>query len=595
MQRRIFFNTVIVLLLGVIICGVFSARIIEKNLVSSIEESLTAEAGLIRELVGESLISNSRDIDLYINKIKQITYSRITIVDILGNVIIDTDKDHSEMDNHSGRPEIVAALNGNVGKSIRYSNTLKVDLMYVAQPIVKTGSVTGVVRLAKPLYEINTMLNKLYTNILIAVIAGILVASVIGYRMAVNITRPIKEITYTASRIAQGEFDRQINITGRDEIGILADSINNMAFKLNETITSLQDKNIKLESIMSSVVNGIIAIDNAERVLFINPVAERLLNINDRAVVGKHLLQVVRNNSIDNYLKIILKDKKFFDTEITTDDPDERILKLYASPIRQTDENDIEGIIITIQDITELRKLEKVRTEFVANVSHELKTPLTSIKGFAETLKTGDIEDKEDTIRFLNIIEDEADRLYRLINDILSLSELEQKKVKIASCEIKVGKAIWEVLSMLKSQSEKKDIELSMDVEEGLRTITGDIDKFKQMLINLVDNGIKYTPEKGKILVEAYNLKRDADKDEILIKVKDNGIGIPKQHISRLFERFYRVDKARSRNVGGTGLGLAIVKHIVILFNGEIEVDSQVGKGTEFRIILPVQKQEPQK
>lgn len=588
MQRKIFFNIVLVLLLGVFICGILSARIVKSNLVSGIEESLTIEAGLVRELVGESLISNSGDIDMYINKIKQTTNTRITIVDSQGNVIIDTEKDYSYMDNHSRRTEIEAALKGNTGKSIRYSYTLKVDFMYVAQPIFKDNNVIGAVRLSKPLYEINNLVKGLYTNVFIAVLIGIFAASFIGYKMSINITRPIKEITYTASRISKGHFDKRINIKGKDEIGILANSINDMAAKLDEMIMNLQDKNVKLEAIMSSIVNGIVAIDSTERVLFINPVAERLLDIADRDIVGKHLLQVIRNNSIDNYLKTILKDKNFYNIEITIDDPVEKVLKLYTNPIKKTYENDIEGVIITIQDITELRKLERVRTEFIANVSHELKTPLTSIKGFAETLKSGGMDDKQDAIRFLNIIEDEADRLYRLINDILSLSELEQRKAKIVEKEIKVEKTIKEVLSMLKSQSDKKNIELSVNVQEELENFTGDSDKFKQMLINLVDNAIKYTPENGKVWVEAYNQGEKESIDKIVIKVKDNGIGIPKQNMQRLFERFYRVDKARSRKVGGTGLGLAIVKHIVILFNGEIEVESEVGKGTEFKITLPV-------
>jgi two-component system phosphate regulon sensor histidine kinase PhoR len=576
--------------LGVVICGALSARIVREDMVGNIEKSLATEAGLVRELVGESLISNSSSMDIYINKIKQTTNSRITIVDVLGNVIIDTDKEYSQMDNHSERPEIASALKGETGISIRYSNTLKVDFMYVAQPIIKGNNIIGAVRLSKPLYEIRTLLKGLYLNVFIAVLIGVVAATLLGYKISVDITKPVEEITYATSKIAKGNFDKRINITSRDEIGILADSINGMAAKLNDTIISLQDKNIRLEAIMSSVVNGIIAIDSTERILFINPVAQKLLDISDKEIVGKHLLQVIRNNSIDNYLKTILKDKKFFDTEIAVYGSEEKILKLYANPIRQRDGNDIEGIIITIQDITELRKLEGVRTEFVANVSHELKTPLTSIKGFAETLKAGGIDDKQDAVRFLNIIEAEADRLYRLINDILSLSELEQKKIKTKTSResIKVEKAIKEILSMLESQSDKKNIELSVKVQEGLRNITGESDKFKQMLINLVDNAIKYTPENGKVWVEAYNMEDDAKGERVVIKVIDNGIGIPKQHISRLFERFYRVDKARSRTVGGTGLGLAIVKHIVILFNGEIEVDSEVGKGTEFRIILPV-------
>ena len=400
MQRKIFFNIVVVLLLGVIISGLLSARIVKKNLLSDIEKSLTTEAALVRELLGESLINNSNDIGIYVGKIKQTANSRITIVDVMGNVIIDTDKEYSEMENHAGRPEIAAALKGEAESSIRYSSTLRVDFIYVAQPILKGSSIIGAVRLSKPLYEVKNMLNSLYINVFIAVLIGIFVASVLGYKMAMNITKPIKEITYTASRIAKGQLDRRINITSRNEIGILADSINDMASKLRDTITSLQDKNIKLESIMSSMINGIIAIDNSEKILFINHVAESLLGITGGEITGKHLLQVVRNNSIDNYFKKMLKDKEFFNTEVNLNDSNEKILKFHANSIKQNGENGIEGIIITIQDVTELRKLERVRTEFIANVSHELKTPLTSIRGFTETLKSFDFDDKQDAIGF---------------------------------------------------------------------------------------------------------------------------------------------------------------------------------------------------
>lgn len=588
MQRKIFIYIVIVLLVGVMICGVLSARVVERNLMNSIERDLTTESGLVRELVGENLISNSGDIDVYIKKIKQTTNARVTILDVMGNVLIDTEKESSTMDNHSKRVEVADALKGEVGKSIRYSYTLKVDLMYIAQPIYKGSNIIGVVRLAMPLYEIKDLVNKLYTNIFIAVLAGLLAASLLGYRMSVLVTRPIKEITYAAERISKGQFDKQINISSKDEVGILANSINDMAAKLNETFMSLQDKNLKLEAIMSSVVNGIIAIDSNEKILFINPVAIRILNISEKDAVGKHLLRVVRNNAIDKYMNSILKDGKFFDTEITLEGQDEKILKFYANPIRQTEKSDMKGIIITIQDITELRKLERMRTEFVANVSHELKTPLTSIKGFVETLKMNGMDNPDDNLRFLGIIEDEADRLYRLINDILSLSELEQRKAKIKRESISVSRSVAEVVEMLKKQSDEKHIELSVKLQDGLKNLEGDPDQLKQMLINLVDNAIKYTPENGRIEVEAYNTADEGGNQAVIIKVRDNGIGIPQQHLPRIFERFYRVDKARSRKVGGTGLGLAIVKHVVILFNGKIEVYSDEGKGTEFTISIPV-------
>ncbi|MGE5632869.1 MAG: two-component system histidine kinase PnpS [Caulobacteraceae bacterium] len=587
MQKRIFFSIAVVLLIGVIISGVFSAGMVEKNFVNNVEESLITDAGLIRVLIGDQLFITGSNLDDYLGKIKSITNARITIVDAGGNVLIDTERDSTSMDNHAQRPEIAEAYKGKTGKAIRYSNTLKVDLLYVAQPVLKSGKVIGVIRLSEPLYQINALIKRLYFNIFIAVLLGAIVSILLGLKMSINITKPIKDITYTASRIAAGQFEKRINVSGRDEIGTLANAINDMASKLNDTIASLKDKNTRLEAIMSSVINGIVAIDRAERVLFINPIAIEQLDIKDPEVIGKHLLKVVRSNSIDNYLKTILKEKRCFDTEISLDYPTERIYKLYANPIKQFEESDIAGILITIQDITELRKLERMRTEFVANVSHELKTPLTSIKGFVETLKGGAIEDREDAIRFLDIIESETDRLYRLISDILSLSELEQKMVKSAT-EIEVEKTVKEVLSMIKNEADRKCIELTSEVQEGIDNLWGDPDKFKQMLLNLVDNAVKYTPEKGKVKVEAYKQTDFNGEERLTINVIDNGIGIPREHIPRLFERFYRVDKARSRKVGGTGLGLAIVKHIVILFGGEIEVRSEEGKGTVFSVTLPL-------
>lgn len=584
MERKIFFNFILVLLIGVLICGILSVEIIEKNYNQNIENRLVSNTSLVRELITENLNQNNYDhLNEYFQKIKSITDSRITVIGLDGKVIIDTEKDATTMDNHSGRPEIIEALKGNTGKAKRYSNTMKVNYLYIAQPIYKDGKITEILRLSTPLYEINHLMRKLYISALISVLTGLLIASIMGYRISKKITKPVKVMTAIASQISKGHFEQRIDIKSKDEIGELANSINYMASTLSDTINSVTDKNIKMEAILSSVVNGIIAIDSDEKILFINPVAIDMLNIKESDVAGKHFLQVVRNNQIDNYLKYVIKHRSFYDTEITLNYPHEKILKLYTNPIKKFEKGEESGIIITIQDITELRKLENMRTEFVANVSHELKTPLTSIKGFVETLKIGAIEDKEDSIRFLNIIEDEADRLSRLISDILSLSELEGKKVKVAHEKIRVQNTIAEIISMLSSQAVKKNITLLSEVNDGSLSIMGDLDKFKQMLINLVDNGIKYTPEGGTIKVEGFR-----DGDYLVINVIDNGIGIPDEYIPRLFERFYRVDKARSRKVGGTGLGLAIVKHIVKTFDGEISVESKVGEGTKFTIFLPV-------
>jgi two-component system phosphate regulon sensor histidine kinase PhoR len=590
MQRKFFIGIVTVLLLGAVISGGMSARMVEDRYKRNIEENLITELGLIRELIGEKLIYERDNLDKYTAEIKSIINARITITDAKGDVISDTEYEYTAMDNHALRPEISEALKGGIGKAVRFSDTLKADQLYIAQPVFRDGSVIGVIRLSRSLHEINILIRRLYSNVFIGILAGLAVSLLLGYRVSMSITKPVKEITYTASQIASGQLDKRVNLTGKDEIGVLAASINNMASKLNDTIMSLQDKNTKLEAIMSSMVNGIIAVDKEERILFINPVAVELLNIKEEDIIGRHLLQVVRSNVMDDYLKVLLQGKMYFDTEIVIDYPEEKTLKLFANPIMKTVEGGVVGVIITIQDITKLRKLERMRTEFVTNVSHELKTPLTSIKGFAETLKNGAIEDKEDAVRFLDIIEAEAERLHRLISDILSLSELEQKKNKMIAEEIEIDIIVEEVVSMLKTQADKKKIELIHKVQKDIKRLTGDPDKLKQMLINLVENAIKYTPEKGCVTVEACNASDPEGGDMIAFNIMDNGIGIPRQNIPRLFERFYRVDKARSRKIGGTGLGLAIVKHIVILFNGEIEVQSELGRGTTFTVTLPVKQ-----
>ena len=362
----------------------------------------------------------------------------------------------------------------------------------------------------------------------------------------------------------------------------MAKAIDFMAASIREKINSIKFKNTTMEAILSSVVNGIIAVDSHKKILFINPIALKMLNITEVDIVGKHLLHVIRNNKIDNMIKNILENRSYEENEITLSYPEEKIFRLYSNAIKHPERDGVIGIIIVIQDVTEIKKLEKMRSEFVANVSHELKTPLTSIKGFVETLKSGAIEDENASIHFLNIIEDEADRLNRLITDILSLSELETKRIKPRLERINTSDKISEIVSILQNQARKKDINLITTIAADVRNLEGDLDQFKQMLINLIDNAIKYTTEGGVVEVTANNLGND-----VVIIIKDNGIGIPIEHIPRLFERFYRVDKARSRNVGGTGLGLAIVKYIAIQFESKIEVRSEVGKGTEFILTIP--------
>jgi two-component system phosphate regulon sensor histidine kinase PhoR len=583
-QKKIFAYIMTVLLITLMISSFFIARTIEKQNFANVEENLVSEATILSQVLSEEIqLDDTEYLKTFIRDISEKLHIRITVIDTTGLVLGETSYDPNQMLNHLQRPEIQEALNNKLGKEIRFSSTGNIDFLYVAQPVYRDGRIVGVVRLSTPIRDIKSIMKNINFNLIVALIPGLLLSLLLVYRITLSITRPIKEIKDAAVDITQGKLDRSINIIRNDEIGELAKAIDYMADSLKDKINSIRDKNTKMEAILSSVVNGIIAIDSNKNILFINPMAQQMLNITEGDVGGKHLLQVIRNNKIDNMIRDILENKGFEEKEITVNYPFERIFRLNSNAIRYPESDNIIGIIIIIQDITEIKKLENIRSEFVANVSHELKTPLTSIKGFVETLKAGAIEDNDTAIRFLNIIEDEADRLNRLISDILSLSVLENKKIKAIYEIINTADKIEEIVSLLQSQAVCKNINLNARVEADISKLMGDPDQFKQMLINIVDNAVKYTPEGGNIEVKAYNSGND-----VIISVKDNGIGIPKEHISRLFERFYRVDKARSRNVGGTGLGLAIVKHIVMQFDGKIEVHSQIDKGTEFILSIPV-------
>ena len=583
MQKKIFAYIMSVLLITLVISGFFTFETIKKMHFANSEEKLISEAYILSQVFVEDLLNNDMEhMQSMLSDFGEKLRVRITVINNQGLVLGETDYDPMQMENHLQRPEVKKAFQGTVGKEIRYSGTLKVDLMYIAQPIYNANHITGVVRLSTPIKEINGLRKSINSNLVIAFIPGLILSLLLVYRISVSITKPIKEIKNAAVDITHGKLNRSINIHSTDEIGELAKAIDFMAASIREKINSIKFKNTTMEAILSSVVNGIIAVDSHRNILFINPIALKMLNITEVDIVGKHLLHVIRNNKIDNMIKNILENRSYEENEITLSYPEEKIFRLYSNAIKHPERDGVIGIIIVIQDVTEIKKLEKMRSEFVANVSHELKTPLTSIKGFVETLKSGAIEDENASIRFLNIIEDEADRLNRLITDILSLSELETKRIKPRLERINTSDKISEIVSILQNQARKKDINLITTIAADVRNLEGDLDQFKQMLINLIDNAIKYTTEGGVVEVTANNLGND-----VVIIIKDNGIGIPIEHIPRLFERFYRVDKARSRNVGGTGLGLAIVKYIAIQFESKIEVRSEVGKGTEFILTIP--------
>ncbi|EJO5347955.1 HAMP domain-containing protein [Clostridium botulinum] len=494
---------------------------------------------------------------------------RITVLDYKGNVLIDSKENKQDLENHNKREEIVNAKKKGEAYSIRYSNTRKIESLYFATKINNDY----IIRSAMDIKDIK-LLEKNYMKYYVFIILFSFIFSFLfASRISLAMIKPIKNLEFVTERISKGDFDRRVIINSDDEIGRLGKTFNFMADILESSLEEVRDKQNRLEAILKSMESGVIAIDKEFKVIMINPYAKGLFGLK-RDIIGENLMDNIR----DFELEKVLKDKEAGYKEINILWPQKRTLRVKTTDIISKYDNI--GTVAVVQDITDIKKLENMREQFVANVSHELKTPLTSIKGFSETLKY--VEDKKNKEKFLQIINDEADRLTRLINDILVLSNIEKQKQDSVKEEIDLNKLIEKVYYLVKKSAEDKRIKINI-VGEKVPVLIGNKDKYNQMIINLVDNAIKYTESNGVVNI---GIKKHGD--NIIFWVQDTGVGISKEHLDRIFERFYRVDKARSRQEGGTGLGLAIVKHIVLSINGEIEVESEPKKGTKFIVTIPL-------
>jgi two-component system phosphate regulon sensor histidine kinase PhoR len=595
MKKKILLHYLILVIIGMSITGFFTSKLAQHFYMYEVEDRLVSAASLIQYQLAED-ISKGANVDyntvaanyaailnnfVQSSSIDKDLDARVTFIDFHGRVLGDSLVNYHEMENHIDREEIQEAIQGKTGKDVRFSRTLKVEFLYIAVPLNPSNII---LRISVPLIRINRINEIIWYYTLVGILAGLLLTMLPALKFSESLTRPINELISTSREISLGNYSKRVNIKSNDELGQLSGTFNKMASELEKTVADLKDKNIKVDSIISSMTNGIVAVDTNFKVILINPIACEMFNVKDsNSVIGANILELIRNSQINSYLRETVEKNVSSVNEIIFSPPREKVLRVYTNPIKAIgSEGSNSGGIISIHDITNIKKLEQIRTEFVSNVTHELKTPLTSIRGFIETLRGGAIDNKGVADKFLEIIDIEAERLYTLINDILQLSEIEskQKDTNIGIHDLK--EIIGEVLSILKGIAENKNIALKLEADTGI-TIAANRNRIKQMLINLIENAIKYNITGGNVLAKAYKTE-----GKIVISIKDTGIGIPAQHIPRIFERFYRVDKGRSRNMGGTGLGLSIVKHIVNLYNGDIKVTSEPGKGTEFIVQLPV-------
>ncbi len=585
-------------IIGITIAGIFTSAMARYFYKLEVQNNIESIAVLIRnDIAEETSVKSKLDFNKFVKDYANILNSRsdndknftlatrITIIDFQGKVLGDSDSNIDKMGNHLNRKEIQEAIQGQTGRDQRFSNTMQMPYLYVAMPINEHRII---VRVSVPLYQLNAINKAFLYYTLLGILAGLLLTLLISFKLSSFITKPIHHLINTSKEIAGGNYKKRVDVNYKDEIGQLALTFNEMADKLDDTLSGIMDKNVKVDTVINSMRNGIIAIDINSKIIIVNTTACDIFDVQyGPGIIGKNLIDITRNSKVNSLLRETIKNDSSLIDEIIMFSPSlgiDKIYRIYTNTIKSSDgKNQTAGAVITLNDITSVRKLEQIRTEFVSNVTHELKTPLTSIRGFVETLKNGAIEDTAVAVKFLDIIDIEAERLYTLINDILQLSEIEAMRKDDSVMEIDLKQIIDEVVLILKSSADKKNIVLEVSTEPSQIHVIASRNRIKQMLINLIDNAIKYNVENGKIFIKA-----EKDNGNTIISIKDTGIGIPGIHHSRIFERFYRIDKGRSRNMGGTGLGLSIVKHIVNLYSGDIHIISEPGKGTEFIVKLPL-------
>jgi two-component system phosphate regulon sensor histidine kinase PhoR len=507
---------------------------------------------------------------------------RITVIAPDGTVVAESNKPLTELgkiENHLYREEVQSALKTGLGYASRYSETIRVELLYAAAA-VRYGDSTGVVRVALPLHRVTEFKARVLRTVAVASLIVGLVAIPFLFWMARRTTRPILEMREVARKVAGGVLAARAGIPAGPELGGLATDLNHMAAQLETRLRELTAEKSELSAILSSMSDGVLVVNSQGKISLINDVLQRQFQLRDE-VRGRTILEVFHNASLDEMVKAAAVQDDLPSRELAFSHIGEHLFDVKTAALRGAGDA-FHGIVIVFHDITRIKQLENLRREFVANVSHELRTPLSIVKGYVETLLEPNPPDAENTRKFLQTIQKHSARLETLIDDLLTISSLESQQAQLNIESISLRATVEAVLGDLESQVKAREMEFRLNLPGTLPRLKADPQRLHQVLFNLLDNAIKYTPPKGQITVSARETG-----GEIECSVADNGPGIAAEHLPRVFERFYRVDKARSRELGGTGLGLAIVKHIVQAHGGRVWAESQVGKGSAFYFTIP--------
>jgi two-component system phosphate regulon sensor histidine kinase PhoR len=590
-RARLFWKlglTFLALLVGVLIAvDFYSARVLRSDAIRTANAQLASLLNLAQERVPP--MDDFAQVRAWTEWMAR-SGARVTVIDNTGRVLADSAHDPETMENHATRPEVQRALAVGEGESVRHSATVESDLVYRARRYQSPSGPPVVLRMALPLAQIDLSQKELRQRLIAASFIILVLGGTVSLLFSRVFAARVERLKDFSRRVAEGDFRALPAENPRDELADLAQALNNTAAQMDQTIRSLSGERNRSSAILRSMVEGVAVIDAQERLVFCNRAFSEILNLDSAGSEGHPVIEVVRNSDLLGLIRRALLGEEGLQSNIAMGIVQQRSFSVTAAPVKPLEASTAagaaekpSGAVVVLHDVSELRRLERVRQDFVANVSHEFKTPLTAIQGFAETLLAGALEDPKNNRRFLEIIRDHAARLARLTDDLLKLARIEAGKLEVAFQPVAVAELIESCSATTMLKASRKQISFTVNVPPGLPAVLGDPGLLHDLLQNLFDNAIQYTPEGGQIDVSA-----SAEAREAVITVTDTGIGIPLADQERIFERFYRVDAARSREAGGTGLGLSIAKHIVEAHGGRLWVDSAVGRGSKFFVAVPL-------
>ena len=574
MKKTIFIRTfssyIVMSLVVSLLIFIFTIRIVDRQYSKTIRRDQNRLAvSLGRDILAMVERGERSELDDFIKQTGRQIGTRITVIAADGLVLADSEMDPRTMENHGDRPEVYQALHGAEGEYTRYSFTLQRRMHYYALPLVRNNNTVAVVRLSVYSKEFTQVLDEVRRKLILVILPLLLFSFLLSFFISRNLTAPIRQLTRASEKISNGDLDIRVHTSRTDEIKTMVDSFNQMVAKQKGLLEDLRRKQQEMHTIISSISDGLVVLDREGRILLYNE-GFRIISEKEN-LEGKFYWEILRDSASNAILKKAMEQKTAASGEVDIHD---RVFFNRFDFLPPT-----ETVVVTFHDVSELKKLEKMKKDFIANLSHELRTPLTAIKGFAETMEE---EETTGNRPYLEIIRRHTDRLIDIVSDLLTLSELEEKNLKREMSQVDLKAVAGNAVKILERKIKEKGLALDVAIPDDLPSFFGEPFKLEQMLINLLDNAVRYTKKGG------IGLSIRAEEGRLRIRVQDTGIGISREHLPRIFERFYVADKSRAREFGGTGLGLSIVKHIVLLHNGNIRVNSEPGIGTEFEITFPM-------